>query len=502
MMKKTILFLVVLALLVPAAAFAATEFSLGGFIKLDSFWDSTQQDKNMAITGQLRNNDQLFHHGRYNMTAQGSRFNFTIKGPKLWGANTTGFIEMDFDSQVDARMTSSYSYVPRLRHAMFRLNWPTTELLFGQYWAFNNEFFPETVQDAGLQNHGTSTHRPPQIRVTQKFMDGFTVAGMIARPYDSNPANDQVFATSTTAVVPAAPAPGAGVVGVNTLGSQGQSSETPQLQMKLGYEKDLWGKAPFYGRPRGFTAQVMGAWQRTRYRSGDNAIGAWGTWGQNCFANFAAAATVTQQQQQYLDPWVIQGNLFLPVLPTYSNNLAGSASLSVQWYVGQGLSAFGNMRDQDTSFLNFKGIGVNAAGAQRQFYDRELVKAFGGYVQGQYWFTNEWFMNVVWGMQRNYGHETGISGILAGQVAANPLGYKYAANSDQIKLWNEIDVALYYRPIAAMKFGLQYAYARTDWLQKVNNPQSPAIGAQGQGASGATNVGESHRVEFGAWLFF
>ncbi len=45
-MKKTILVLVVLALLIPAAAFAATEFSLGGFIKLDTFWDSTQNTKN------------------------------------------------------------------------------------------------------------------------------------------------------------------------------------------------------------------------------------------------------------------------------------------------------------------------------------------------------------------------------------------------------------------------------------------------------------------------
>ena len=42
-MKKTILILVVLALLVPAAALAATEFSLGGFIKLNSLWDSTQE---------------------------------------------------------------------------------------------------------------------------------------------------------------------------------------------------------------------------------------------------------------------------------------------------------------------------------------------------------------------------------------------------------------------------------------------------------------------------
>ncbi|MCX5893059.1 MAG: hypothetical protein NTW80_08840 [Deltaproteobacteria bacterium] len=97
-MKKTILVLVVLALLVPASAFAATEFSLlGGFIKLDSFWDSTQNNKNSLFVIQ-RNNDSLNHHGRFFMTAQGSRFNFTIKGPKLWGATTTGFIEMDWDS--------------------------------------------------------------------------------------------------------------------------------------------------------------------------------------------------------------------------------------------------------------------------------------------------------------------------------------------------------------------------------------------------------------------
>ncbi len=99
-MKKTILILVILALLVPTAALAATEFSLGGFIKLSSVWDSTQNG--FQPTGVIqRNNDALFHHGRFEMTAQESRFNFTIKGPKLWGATTTGFIEMDFDSASD-----------------------------------------------------------------------------------------------------------------------------------------------------------------------------------------------------------------------------------------------------------------------------------------------------------------------------------------------------------------------------------------------------------------
>ena len=46
-MKKFIVFAVVLALLVPTMALAAAEFTLGGFIKLDTFWDSTQETKNM-----------------------------------------------------------------------------------------------------------------------------------------------------------------------------------------------------------------------------------------------------------------------------------------------------------------------------------------------------------------------------------------------------------------------------------------------------------------------
>ena len=97
-MKKFIIFGVVLALLVPALAMAATEFSLGGFIKLDTMWDSDSGvGKNMNGLP-ARNNDPNTKHGRLKFTAQGSRFNFTIKGPDLWGAKTSGFIEMDFDA--------------------------------------------------------------------------------------------------------------------------------------------------------------------------------------------------------------------------------------------------------------------------------------------------------------------------------------------------------------------------------------------------------------------
>ena len=137
-MKKFIVFAVVLALLVPTLAMAATEFSLGGFIKMDTMWDS-DNGRQKHEWGSGRNNDPNANHGRLKFTAQGSRFNFTIKGPDLWGAKTTGFIEMDFDTAeagiANAAFSASNTYTPRLRHAMFRFNWPTSELLFGQYWS-------------------------------------------------------------------------------------------------------------------------------------------------------------------------------------------------------------------------------------------------------------------------------------------------------------------------------------------------------------------------------
>ena len=151
------------------------------------------------------------------------------------------------------------------------------------------------------------------------------------KPYDPSAA-DNFDANFNTTTAPSQYGPGG-------------SSETPQLQGKLAYEKDLWGKAPFYGRPRGFVAQVTGGWQRTRYRLTSEQPATFRTFGQNAFGTTGASAF--QNGQQYLDPWMVQGNLFIPVLPTYSANLAGSASLTAQWFIGQGLSAFGDGRDSD-----------------------------------------------------------------------------------------------------------------------------------------------------------
>ena len=53
--------------------------------------------------------------------------------------------------------------------------------------------------------------------------------------------------------------------------NNGQSAETPQVQGKIQYAHDFWGKAAYYGKPTPFTAQVVAGWQRNVLREGTNA---------------------------------------------------------------------------------------------------------------------------------------------------------------------------------------------------------------------------------------
>ncbi len=112
------------------------------------------------------------------------------------------------------------------------------------------------------------------------------------------------------------------------------------------------------------------------------------------------------------------------------------------------------------------------AGGASLCYDRKLTQQFGGYLQGQYWFTNQWYhdrhLELYPGLRHRPGHHRRC---WPAMPAANPAGYKYASNNDQVKLWSEYNLTLWYRPIEALKFGLTYAYETTYYLQKLNNPQ-------------------------------
>jgi hypothetical protein len=474
MNKRTFLILaLVVALALPTAAMAAAEFSLGGYIKLDAFWDSTQENKNMNQVIARNNNAGLvapgdFHHGRLKFTSQSSRFNFTIKGPKLWGATTTGFIEMDFDqgtesglaavNGVGAAQGASNSYTPRLRNAFFRMNWPETELLMGQYFTFVSQWFPELLQDGPFQVTGTPTARMPMIKLTQKFLGVWQVGGMVG---DANGiTNGQAYSLATTQ---------------NDRGG-GQSTEAPQVQVQAQFQQNLYGQAAWYGKPTPFTAQVTAGWQRGITQDAARVLQATG---QDAFNAFTG-----RTRHQYHDPWVAMGVLFIPVIPTHSANLAGTASLQTTWWVGQGAEAFGFIGFNSQVF---KFSGVDGAG--NRFYDVQLMERFGGQVQGQYYFNNQWFLTAAWGMSKAFN----VGAFQTDNAAA--FNKRVAFQGDAVNQHHEYALALWYRPITAFKFGMQYAYARTNFFQ---NQRSGTAATP----SNITNLGEAHRVEFVGLFFF
>jgi hypothetical protein len=511
-MKKFIVFAVVLALLVPSLAMAATEFSLGGFIKLDAFWDSTQGGKNMNGLP-ARSNDASFHHGRMKFTAQGSRFSFTIKGPDLWGAKVSGFLEMDFDTAeagavgggfvtsavprvviTGAGQTASQAYTPRLRHAMFRFNWPTSELLFGQYWSMFCEYYAESAEDGPMQMTGTPTARLAQIRFTQTFLQDWTVAALVGEP--------------NGATLGAANAGGVLAGSNNFYGaasSNGEAAESPQVQGKITYAHDFWGKAAYYGKPTPFTAQFVAGWQRNVMRQQNNvalstlngAIGG-GVSGINGAAYGGGAVLgLVNLQNEYLNPWMAMGSLFIPVIPTNSANLAGTASILTQWWIGQGVEAFGIAGVNS----NLYRLDNNKFGMRN--YEAYLLKKFGGMVQGQYYFNNQWFVNLVYGVSKAYNVSRARSSLFAGHNGVNNMewGFFTADNAQTIQ---QVNMTLWYRPIQAIKFGLQYSYVAATYFQYLTpaNAPLPAPGFNAVNNVNRSNFGDEHRVEFVGFFYF
>jgi len=482
-MKKFIVFAVVLALLVPAAAFAATEFSLGGFIKLDAMWDSNNTvGKNINGLPGLNNNGNA-NHGRLKFTAQGSRFNFTIKGPKLWGAQVTGYLEMDFDQSEagnqGAGFSASHSYTPRLRHAMFRFNWPTSELLLGQYFSMFCEWYAESAEDGPLQMTGTPTARLAQIRFTQKFLGDWTVAGLVGDPNQAL-LNDNSGTTG----------PYNGTI------NNGQSAETPQLQGKVQYQHDWWGKAAYYGKPIPFTAQIVAGWQRNVVRQDWNTtLTGGGTLGNQAGVagevnerNLGAAGPAVQNQ--YVNPWMLMGSLFIPVVPTHTANLAGTASILTQWWIGQGVEAFG-----------FTGVTSNLFKFNNNLnnlwsYDVSLLKKFGGFVEAQYYFNNQWFFNAVYGVSKAFGVSRSRYLQGASVFGLNNMEWAMGNNAQTIQ---QASATLWYRPIQAIKFGLQYSYAAAHYFQYTTATVGPSGIANNINRS---NFGDDHRVEFVGFFYF
>ncbi len=518
-MKKFFAFLTVLALLaIPVSAFAvaSSDWELVGYTKLEVWWDSVSVNKNLSGPLQRSNALQPQNMGRMNFTAQGSRFGLKINGPEVLGAKTQGYIEIDFDPTQDGVQSASNSYSPRLRHAWFRMDWPGGwQLLMGQYWGMFCDFYPETVNDGPYQNHGQSTQRIPQARMTYKT-GPWTFSGLAGVPYNTSGDNQtSAFGNSTIFGQTVQGLPGSGATslyGTTAVAYLGERTMMPQFQGQMIFEKDLYGKAAFANRPRGFVVDISAGIQRTQYLGGS--LGTPNTFGQNNY-QVLNGANYVQNGTQTLTPWVVQGTIFIPVLVTHTDNLAGTASVTVQAQIGQGFSFWGNGADSDNTFFKYNapgfiGIpgfntpagnhGSGVSYSEVLDYNRKLMPKYGGYIQAQYYFTNLWYADVIYGFDKAFGvganernfalNPTGTTTGRGSLDPSNIQNYTYASLNDQSNFTGELQANLFFTPSKNLKFGLGYSWMTTTYFQQVT------IGRV------QSNRGTNQSVRFGGWFFF
>lgn len=178
-MKKLLLTFLVLGSMVLQAQEKKDEPKFGitfsGFLKTDFFYDSRQtvnireghfllypENEKLDLNGKDINGKD-----RFGILSIQSRLTGKITGPDVFKAKTSGLLEADFFGNENGNFSDVNGF--RLRHAIIKLNWQTTELLVGQYWhpLFVTDCFPDVVSfntGAPFQAFG----RHPQIRLTQK----------------------------------------------------------------------------------------------------------------------------------------------------------------------------------------------------------------------------------------------------------------------------------------------------------------------------------------------
>ena len=386
------------------------------------------------------------------------------------------------------------------------------KLLFGQYWSVNSELIPETADSGGYCLYGATQLRVPQVRYTQKFGNGFDASLALCSPQNGRW--------------------GLNVDANNPI--EGETSETPMVEAKVRFEQDLYGKAGWYGKPRAFYVGLGAGYFRSRNQASNftntqsatfynqgvyfspfagpgfiqdtwhqtsavTTTNNWGTLGTNNFATPAAvlappaalplvptSQTVTatntmRANMRYHDHWLFLLENFAPIIPTVSKNLAGSLSLAHQWWIGQGVAAWRLALPGNDRFYNFAALG----GGTNFNYNMSLLKMYGGYLQLQYYWTEPIYTNINFGFSKSFGFNQARSNVAPGGFFyANPIGY------DPINSTWQAGVTQWYRPVAAVKFALQYTY------QRVNYMQITTVG------SNTSNVGQNHNFMANAWYMF
>lgn len=154
------------------------KLSIGGYVKLDYAYNSVNLGSNgvitpisgaipsKAINGTGANSATFANQEQSLFSPKQSRIWFKVDGPGFRGAKTGAFLEVDFYGDNSA---AAESPMPRLRHVYGTIDWPRTQILFGQYWDMFAPMIASTEDFRTAAPQGAPYGpRVPQVRLTHR----------------------------------------------------------------------------------------------------------------------------------------------------------------------------------------------------------------------------------------------------------------------------------------------------------------------------------------------
>ncbi len=186
-MINKLIYIVIIYIFSFSSLISQSDINLGGFIRLDSYYDTRQVQgirdnvlmlypKNIKLN---KNNEDINAKSSMHYSSILTRINAKFTNKKFLDARASGFLEAEFIGQNDLNTN-----VLKLRHAYFDLDWNTSKLTIGQTW---HPMFVSDIMPRALAFIMLPIIQNPQIKYQHRFNDDFyiTAAALMQRDFTS-----------------------------------------------------------------------------------------------------------------------------------------------------------------------------------------------------------------------------------------------------------------------------------------------------------------------------
>lgn len=386
-----------------------------GFVAFDMNWDQHDMGSAEPFLPPPENSQQASNRA-LRFSASQSQIGFYVAPPHQDGFSTDAYLEMDFlKGPITGPDEHIVSATPRLRLAYGRFRWDDDRntLILGQTYVLWGDLYPDLTWDNLSLSLGSIIGREPQVQYTH------------VSPLNS--ASAMTFAVSVNA-------PNSGLFNEDT--GYAETSDTPFVHVKVGYQTDALGKADYYG------------FEKHADVPAEIALSA--------FYGREKIPSVVLGGNQDVDAWGIALNGVLPIVGIRDNQRAGAASIEGQVWIGEHVDSY---------------FGGNGQGVFETAQGRIAgIKAYGGFIEGKYFFTQKLNVTAEYSIDNNNLNDLTDGGIpfriASGLFSATTFG------SPGVNKARDANLALWYNPLGAAFFGLVWDYRKANYnngIEGTNN---------------------------------